>query len=509
MSVFGRDLPRSAPLFRRAESSALGSHWLSLAIVALAIVIQSAAHLDCDVSWLITVTEKFLDGETPYVSMTDPNPPMSFLSLAPAVLAARALRLPPEFVVGAATFLAALTALGLAAKFFAAGAPRSRAENATLFNGALFLLLVAPVMVFAQREHLALIAMTPMLALLAARLEGARPSLSLCVLAGLGAGLAVCFKPPFAAPLVLALAAACWRERRLRPAASPESLAALAVCACYALATLMFFPAYLTVEAPVVVDVYARSREAAPTLVFGAIETLAPPALAALVGLSLLWRAAPCAIALLCAAASAGFLAAFFVQGKGWMNHAYPATALALFALLAFVAAPPRAKPQERRLIRNAAVGAVIFSPVLFGAMFFVTGLEEHPGLREALLRVSPPKPRVAAMALALDLGHPVVRQVGGDWANRQASLWITGAATKLLAATGDAATRARLEAYRSRDLTDFAQDVALRRPDVVLVENATLRRWMEKRSEVAQTLAPYRKAAEAGDVEIWTRLER
>ncbi len=186
----------------------------TVALVLIALGLQASGHLNCDASWFITFAEKYLDGAVPYVDVTDPNPPAAFLSLAPAVLLARALHTPVEPIVGAMVFLFVLFALALSAIAFRYGQKRSREDWGLILNATVYLTLIAPASIFAEREQIALLAMMPMLAALAVEAEGGRVPLPLRLVAGLCGGVAVCFKPFFALALVLPAAALAYPRAR-------------------------------------------------------------------------------------------------------------------------------------------------------------------------------------------------------------------------------------------------------------------------------------------------------
>lgn len=497
-------------------ASTLASPWTTLALALIAIAQQIAGHLDCDVSWFITFAEKFLDGAVPYVDVTDPNPPAAFLALAPAVALARALDVAVEPVVAGLVFLFAYVSFIVSALVFRSGAPRSREDWGLLVNGAVFLLLITPAMVFAEREHIALLALAPMLATLAASAEGGRVATPLRVIAGAGAGVAVCFKPFFALAIVLPALALAARERSPRLLLTAEMATALGVCFGYAAATLLFFPAYAGYALPVIVDVYQPARDTSSNLAF---FTLAPFNIALLVALAIASArgfatppvapgfVAPAA-ARVCAYASAAFLAGFFLQGKGWSNHAFPGVALALLAWCFFALDKhPRVQAvRDGRLFKFVFLPAFIAAPMLFGAVKVLTNVEEHPGLRAEIARVAPPHPRVIAMARQLDYGHPVTRQLDGVWVGRPNALWTASLAAYLLRDVKDPQWRARLEEYRRRDLAGFMEDVRDGRPDVIVVEDRDTREWVVKQPETARALDGYEKAGQAGEIEIWTR---
>lgn len=497
----------------------LASPWLALGLALFAIALQSAGHLDCDVSWFITFAEKYLDGAVPYVDVTDPNPPAAFLVLAPAVRLSRSLHIAPESIVGAFVFLFTGASIALCAVIFRFGSRRSREDWGLLLNAAVFLLLVAPAIVFAEREHLALLAIAPMLATLAVSADGGRPPRALRILAGLGAGVAVCFKPFFALAVAAPALAQSLRERSSRPLLTIELVTSMATFVAYVVATLLLFPAYADYALPVIAQVYQPARDAFLNL---ALLTLAPFNFALLLALAFAAAqgfahppaspglVAPSA-ARVCAYASIGFLIGFFLQGKGWSNHAYPGIALALFAWVFFLLDKhPRAQAaREGRLAKFIFLPAFIAAPALFGAVKLIGDVEEHNGLRAEIARVAPARPRLIAMARQLDFGHPVTRQLGGVWVGRPNALWTASLAAYLLHDEKDPTRRARLEDYRRRDLAGFVEDVRSGRPDVIVVEDKDTREWALKQRETAGVLDGYEKAAQAEEVEIWRRTGR
>ncbi len=309
-------------------SRALSSPWLGAALIVVAILQQALGHIDCDVSWFLTFAEKVLDGRAAYVEVGDPNPPAAFLSLMPAVLLARALHREPEAVVAALVFAFAAGSIGFSFLLLRHGAARSRRAWMLLLNAAIFLLLVAPEIVFAEREHIALLAVLPLLAALAAeerrraamgahrrgplrrrrrRAEAAFRARHRA--AGAGAGLARALLAHSMARRAHRRGARCGR-RDGRDAGR--------------------FPAYLTQALPLALEVYGPARD---DLGHFLGHTLALVYVSLLMGFVVAARGVLLGRATLVALlASLGFFAAFLLQGKGWMNHAYPAVALALLA---------------------------------------------------------------------------------------------------------------------------------------------------------------------------------
>ncbi|WP_400767326.1 hypothetical protein [Methylosinus sporium] len=483
----------------------LSNPLLGAALAVVAVAQQLIGHIDCDVSWFLTFAEKVLDGRIAYVEASDPNPPAAFLSLMPAVLLARALHLPAEAMVAALVFLAAAGSIGFSFLLLRHGAARGRREWMQLLNAAIFLLLVAPEIVFAEREHIALLALLPLLAALAE--ERASAPLPLRVVAGLCGGLAVAMKPHFILAIALPALAIAWRERSARALLRAELVAAALAAIVATGATLIAFPAYVGEALPLALEVYGPARD---DLGHFLAHSLALAYLALLAGFLVAARAAALGReSLVALAASLGFFAAFLLQGKGWMNHAYPAMVLLLFAWI-FFALRDHAVPVaglRAALTKFLFVPALLAAPAYFGIVEQLTDREEHEGLTAAVAAVAPPRPRIATIASQLDFGHPLTRRLAGEWVGRQNALFVTAAVGRLLEKAGPE-RRQRLEARRSADLAALAEDIRAGRPDIIVAEDRATREWVLKRPEMAAALDGYRLAKQAGDIEIWRRAE-
>jgi hypothetical protein len=79
--------------------------------------------------------------------------------------------------------------------------------------------------------------------------------------------------------------------------------------------------------------------------------------------------------------------------------------------------------------------------------------------------------PKVLVIHSDIGLGHPLVRQVGGQWAQRVGSLWITDNAEWLLKTEKSPAAAARLERYAARDHAMLLEDIRRERPDIILLD--------------------------------------
>jgi len=527
---------------RPALPAFLNSWTLSALIVALAIAQQAAGHLNGDDSWFILFAERVANGARAYVDISDPNPPAGFLIYMPAVLLARATGLSAEFWTVVETFLFTFLSLELCGAILARAGLIAREEAGAVRNAALWILLFAVGFAFAEREHFALIAFLPFAAAMLARSDeglsldrsalrayGARATQALDavaaiaaervsrergagfvwlqILAGLCGGVTLCFKPYFALPLGAVVLFAMARRRSIAPLFAIENFAAAAVAIAYALVVWLRYPDYVWSVATVAMEVYAPARYgllevvASPPFVFSAI-------LLAGVAIGMRFIGFEPRAALL-AVASAAFFATYVIQAKNWFNHAYPGEALGVLALVALVLGRLKAAGEEAaRFGRIAVIPALIVAPFLCAAQLNMPGAEEYPGLTAAVQANAPARPRIAALAHQLDVGHPLTRRIDGAWVMRRNALWVDNCVRQILATKKiDDETRARLLEYAADERREVGEDIAKGQPDVILIETPQLREWALKKTEFSGLLDGFAKKAQVGDIEVWARV--
>src|SRR5271157_3589705 len=85
-------------------------------VLSVAIVARHVAAVDPDVSWLLTVAERLLDGQRLYVDVIESNPPASVFLYVPPVAIARLLGLRPEAVTDGLVLVAACASLWVAGR---------------------------------------------------------------------------------------------------------------------------------------------------------------------------------------------------------------------------------------------------------------------------------------------------------------------------------------------------------------------------------------------------------
>lgn len=458
------------------------SPWPLIACLIAGIWWQTTWGLDCDVSWLLTVAERVLDGQRLYVDVWEVNPPASVWLYLPGVLLARAAGVSPEFATSVGMIALACWSL----RTFA----RTSGEGSAIVMP--FALLLLPLGTFAQREHVALCLILPALAVLVAQSRAPEALPRSAWIAAVAAGMAVAIKPHFVLALALPAAVAMWRAGR-NVVRTGEAMAAVAVVLAYAGVAIRLHPDYARDVVPVLAAVYLPMR-------LGIVDLLAGPVVAPVVALIVLGlvmtRRRPGVVAEIMFAAATGFALAGLVQGKGYLNHALPGIALALigvgFALRS-------SAPRER--IVGAAMALVIAGLELHAFSRIVPDV----ALRAAIARVAPARPSMVALGSNLNVGHPVVRHLGGRWVQSSPALVVSGGARYAMAGA-DTVQRARLRKLAARDAADFARDLAGNAPDVVLQDATLGTPWIAAHPAVARAMRAYRPAAQVSDVTVWTR---
>lgn len=458
---------RDAGAPARSSGGSRQGWWLAGILAGLVtFVVQMGTPPASDVSWLLTVGERYLSGARLYVDAYEVNPPASVLLYVPAVLASDALGVRPEsalvvlliaLVAGTAAFAGRI----LEHCRHAPGAP-------DLLVAAVLAFLLMPQENFAQREHVAVALMLPILALAAVRMDGRTASAVVALAAGLLAGMAVCIKPHFALAILLPQAASVLRRRSLGPLFGVENWATLAVVTTYAAVVVVRYPEFTGQVLPLALEVYRPVRE---DLVF---TLIAPSLLLGALALYLLARfRALQPLLLVCVLASVGFALGFVEQGKAWKYHLYPAAAVAVFGVAADFL---------HRLRSVAASGGPRWPVyrtlppllVLLGLAFSMFDMLEPPSLRLAdSVPADIRRPQVIALTADVGLGFPFVREIDGVWVGTGHSQWISSLASERVYGEPDlpSEVRTRMWAAMRFDRDMLIRDLRRARPDIVLVD--------------------------------------
>ena len=471
----------------------------AVAVLVLAAIVQSIYGTSNDVSWLITLCERTLDGQRPYVDFIEFNPPAAIYVYWPATAVARLLGLRPELTVAFFGFFSIVVSLFFCAKILS----RSKLDI-SIGPGALafaaMVLALLPGRAFDQREHMAVIFGLPFFAALVARAPGADIGVASRWLAGFCGALMMSIKPYFALMVLPILPYLFWRLGLKRFLSSLEFYVAACFLALYAAMVASCFPTYVAQVAPMAAAIYVPIRAPLAVLAFG-LGTVCWMALGAILVVFDRRRIAENLTAVP-ALGSVGALVAFFIQGKGWPYHIYPAVALIALAagpLIIRAATSPRLNGRLVILIGSAITLARAFA-------LFSQGGEDTSQL-ERVVSALAPHPKILQIGPDIALGHPLTRHVSGLWVGTPCALWITAMASALLqSSTIDETKRRRYESYLEFDRATLVADIRTRSPDAILIDGDMWEAWAFAHPDVAVALADYAPVGAVGEVKVYGR---
>lgn len=476
--------------------------WLALtALFVAAVILRHVLPANADVSWLLTVAERVLDGQRLYVDVIETNPPMAVLTYIPGIVIARELGLPAEMVTDCLVFVAVFASLAIVARLLKNSLVLDGVAGWPLALLGFAILTILPAKTFGQREHIAVVELLPALALYAIRTKGQAPPFWAIVAAGIGAGLALSFKPHFAIGILCGLAALAIYARSWRILLTAENFIAAAIAAIYALCVIVFYPEYLSAIVPLVRDVYILVGSSPVEMIkTPAVSIWAAAVFAALV-LKRTGRIDSTLLMLM--ATSFGFMVVFFLQRKGWPYHSYPMIAFAMLGLGYALAMRP---PPGRALgvFATATLAITFFVSIAWFNWAFDKAFDARP-LWASIARLGP-HPKILAITGEPGLGHPLVRALQGTWVSRQQGLWVAGYLRNLRnSAARDPRQDAVLDHYAAREREMLIEDIRKNEPTVVLVDNFSdhWSSWLQDNPDVEDLLKDYRLVATVNDIEI------
>lgn len=293
-----------------------------LLIVLLGVGLQSRVHINHDVGWIAHSAAWLLDGKRFGTDILDPNPPLAWFLMLPAVAAARA-GIVPE-IVAIQAWCWGLAVAGLAVSFVILqplARVVGRLETTILMLVGTAVVAILPIGNFGQRDVIAFALMLPYLSSLLGRVAGAPPGRWVSVLAGFCAGAGLCLKPFLLAVPLLAEPLQALFARNPRSLIRAETLAMAGALLSYAVAILLFARDYLEFALPLIRAVY-WAYDNSPYIVLERFkEAVWPAAYASGIALATFSFTR---VHFMLLAWVGGFSASYWLQGKGFPYHAYP-----------------------------------------------------------------------------------------------------------------------------------------------------------------------------------------
>jgi hypothetical protein len=499
------------PGFPEANPSAarLSSRYLFLVAIALAFVasvaLRSAAG--ADETWLIMMCERILHGERAYVDIFETNPPIAVLLYMPGVLAAKLTGVTPE----AATFAFAYASTALSLWLSSRTLPKYVVEGGQsrwlVLMPAAVVLLILPRNLFAQREYFAAAFSLPMVSVFIRHAQQKEwPPLSDRIVAAVLAGLALAIKPPiFALPGVFVAGYYWWRTRNLLFLLPSGLLAAGGIALSLTAVSLMAFPDYLGEVSVVMREAYVPIR-AFPLLFLadkGCLGVLA--CLGSALALSLRDKPPPVA-AVLASLAALGFLAAYFIQGKYFNYHVFPAAPFAAVAACIMMFKRVRQFADAPRASLAAASAVFFVDGIVIAALFFAGFEARQPMMRDLSWAKDLDHPRALAVTPLSGLTLPTARRIGAVWVSRthsQEIAWFTRFALQSVSLTE--AERRRYLYWHDRDLRSILSEIKEKTPELIFMDTLSEFSWLKMELSAMEPgfLDSYQVVAEENGVAV------
>lgn len=338
---FWRRLAGEASIFAPQGQQSRLSHYAALAAIGGLYLIPLIwligyfwPPLNHDAAVVLNVSKRWLEGEWIYVEAIDVNPPLIFvLSLLPEALAKILPFSSPTILVGCLViWITASFWICLRLVHFTVNGhkPLGRVVIPACM---LFLMSMLPNDMFAQREHILLIATFPYLLLAAARGDGLTlPSRPLRLATAALAFLGFALKPFFFAAFALIELYLLWRRgwRATFSDLVPWTIGLMTLG--YLAFIFLVTPDYVTFVIPLAQGFYTRlGEEQFHALLYG---KLILPTIATLIPLALVvFTVMRATLARVTALYAIGMVISAVAQGKGWEYQSLPAIAATLLLL--------------------------------------------------------------------------------------------------------------------------------------------------------------------------------
>lgn len=444
---------------------------LATGLVLLAgIVYYATMQMHHDVAWYVYCNLQQLEGKRLYVDFIEINPPISFYLTMIPVLVSKATGLPVNISLSAFVFLLTALVLRLISLFDQSNDEHGRQVKRL---ACAIILTIAPLCVFAQREHFAVLLGLPYLYLAGARLKGTPVSVRTAILIGVMAGIGFSIKHYFLLTPLLVEALLIYRQRSFRSLLRAEMYAAIAIGLLHASLVIAVYPEYFTKVLPLVFGAYsAYSRP------LWAIA-MQPWNLAVLLGV-VFWLLARARItgpatADALFAATVAFSLCVILQQKGWTYHTLPAAITLAISSVELIAAANSGGTQtvlrgrQRLTVPAAPIILILMQVLLVGPYRNALAIDAAPFVRKYA-----PNEAIFVMSSNLSAGFPMTLDTNAIWASRFATLWLPPMIVRSRA-DPTASTQAQLQKIDSLhrlDLDAVVEDFQKFKPKLVFVDH-------------------------------------
>ncbi len=488
------------------SSSAL---FLSTIMLAFVVSIALRGVATADVTWLIMMCERIVNGERAYIDIFETTPPVPMLLYMPPVLAAKLTGVSSEMATFAFAYASTAVSLWLSGRILPEYVVEGGQSRWLVLMPVVVVLLLLPGGVFAQREYFATAFSLPIVAVFIRHAqENEWPGLSDRMAAAALCGLAFAIKPPiFALPGVMLAGYYLWRTRSLSFLLPSGLFAAGVIGLLLTAVSLMAFPDYLGEISVVMREVYVPIR-VHPLLFLtdkGCLGVLACLGLA----LSLSVNEKPPVAAVLAGLAALGFLVAYFIQGKYFNYHIFPAAAFAAISacIMAFTRVREFAGAPGTFLASACAVFLVV--GVVAASLFFAGFESQQPMIHNLSWAKDLDRPRVLAITPLSGLTLPTARRIGAVWVSRTHSQWIAWYTRFALQSAGlTEQERRRYLYWHERDLRSALREIREKKPELIFTDTWPEFSWLKEELSAMEPgyLDDYRVVADEDGVRVLRR---
>lgn len=485
-------------------------HYLIITlIIALSCIYNSLFSISTNVSALLQEGARMLNGEILYKEIPEINPPASIFLYIPAVWLEKIIGFKAEnIVLVLMVFLIVLT-IELSAKALYENKLINNRNQWVVFS--VFAMCLVALDSFAEREHIALMLILPILSVVACRLENKTVSKIRSALFGFMAGVAVCIKPHFAAAILIPQAYVALKSKSFSSIICSENIVVAFVVLIYSALFITFYDQYFDLILPKALDVYMAYRIHFMYLIL----VIAPLLLAFLALIALLWKLSPRGISganTILILSSSGFIVAYIVQGKIWSYHYYPAAALILLAALDLTALKISLNKYKMDIRRQSiACGIVLASMTLIEILLFRPLPQDTLDLIN-LIKKNYPSPSVIAISGDVGISNPLIRRVNGKSASDSGCCLITENVHNILRSRPEAPEdqRISLEKWESKDRDALIGDFIKWKPDVLLLDTRTWfvdwANWIKEDQRLAALVCQYEAVGKTPSVTLYFR---
>jgi hypothetical protein len=455
---------------------------LTAAVIILLFAIQAIiryhSHIDPAVAWYLYAGRRLLDGAALYSDIFEVNPPLGLWLCAALAAVARDIAVDPMVLFKTILFLLTGASLAVSARLLAAATDVTAATRDLLLILAAALMLFLPAAEFGQRDHVAIVLVTPWILLRWNRLLDRNVPWALAAIVGVGAAVGIWLKPHFVLVLISIEATMLFATRSARAPLRVETLTVIGFGIIYLVLIRWTWPSSLLTT----IALYG-SRAYIPIygvpfddIVRGLIVPFALAA-AAVASTRLLTEQLQLLRTLLFVA-GATFVCAYVLQA-GNRDQTIPALHfLALAAGLGVVRMLAGEVRLETLGLRLAVAGAIASILAVFvGAWSSQVSPYGGQPFEEAIAAEAPNARTIYIASAEVAHPFPLVNHAGLVWASRFPALWLAPyIATKL---DGEGGPDDDIARFALRATVD---DLIAFEPDIVFVDEAPERPWYRGR---------------------------